>query len=390
MSLAIALVLIVVASVLFHFLSPWWFTPLSSNWGQLDDTILVTLVITALVFIAVNLFVAWSIVRFRHRPGRRAAFEPENRRLEGWLTLVTTLGIVAMLAPGLYVYSDMISPPKDALVVEALGQQWQWRFRFPGADGRLGRSDTARVSADNPFGLDPADPAGEDDVLIDAAELHLPLARPVTVLLRSRDVLHNFYVPHFRVKMDLVPGLVSRLWLTPTQPGRFEILCAELCGVGHFNMRGAVVVAEAAEFDTWLAAQPTFARMRAAPAATEAATGPAALAAQGRALAQTRGCAACHSTDGSPSVGPGWRGLYGSARTLADGSRVHADDAYLMRSIREPAAQLVQGYPAIMPVTALGDDELAALVAYIKTLGEAPAAADEDAARRAPNGGTPR
>ncbi len=373
MALAVALILIVVGSVLFHFVSPWWFTPIASNWVQLDDTILVTLVITAVVFVVVNLFIAWSIVRFRHRPGRKAAFEPENRRLEGWLTIVTSVGIVAMLAPGLYVYSDMISPPRDAAVVEALGQQWQWRFRFPGADGRLGLSDTRFVGNDNPFGLDPDDPDGQDDVLVHNAELRLPVDRPVRFLLRSRDVLHNFYVPQFRAKMDLVPGLVTSFWVTPTQAGRFEILCAELCGVGHSNMRGLVVVEDEAAFRTWLSAQPTFAQSLAGEAtAVDDAE-------RGRMLAQTRGCQACHSADGSRGVGPTWQGLFGSARSLADGRTVRADEAYLAQSIRDPAAAIVQGYPPVMPPANLDDAEIAALITYIRSLAAPPSPSDTPA-----------
>jgi cytochrome c oxidase subunit 2 len=373
MALAIALILIVVGSVVFHFVSPWWFTPIASNWAQLDDTIFVTLVITGVVFVVVNVFIAWSVVRFHHRPGRKAAFEPENRRLEGWLTVATTVGIVAMLAPGLYVYSDMISPPRDAAVVEALGQQWQWRFRFPGADGLLGLSETRFVSNDNPFGVNPDDPNGQDDVLVDNAELRLPLDRPVKVLLRSRDVLHNFYVPQFRAKMDLVPGMVTSFWVRPTRAGRFEILCAELCGVGHSNMRGIVVVEDEAAFETWLAAQPTFAKSLAGDAAVVDA------AQRGRMLAQTRGCQACHSADGSRGVGPTWQGLYGSTRSLADGRSVIADDAYLTQSIREPAAAIVQGYPPVMPPANLDEAEIAALIAYIRSLAAPPAASDAPA-----------
>ncbi|QDF96296.1 cytochrome B [Azoarcus sp. DD4] len=378
MALAVALILIVIAAVLFHFLSPWWFTPLASNWGLLDDTILITLAITGAVFVAINLFVAWTVIRFRHRSDRRAHYEPENRRLEGWLTALTAVGIFAMLAPGLYVYSAMINPPADAATVEVLGQQWQWRFRLPGTDGRLGRSDVRFMSPEQPFGLDPDDPAGLDDVLVDSGELHLPLGRPVVMLLRSRDVLHNFYVPPFRAKMDLVPGLVSRFWMTPTQAGRFEILCAELCGVGHFNMRGTVVVEEPTAYAAWLAAQPTFAA-RLAGAADD---GLDAQARRGKALAQAGGCTACHSTDGSRSIGPGWRGLYGREETLADGRRVTADAAYLAESIRNPGAAIVQGYPAIMPPGALDETEIAALVAYIRALAGPPAAAQA--------GGTPQ
>jgi cytochrome c oxidase subunit 2 len=361
LALAITLILVVVAAVLFHFLSPWWFTPLASNWGLVDDTMLITLVITGVVFVAINLFVAWVVFRYRHRPGRRAAYEPENRKLEGWLTVGTSAGIVAMLAPGLYVYSQMISPPAGAAVVEVLGQQWQWRFRFPGEDGRLGLSDTRFVSSDNPFGLNPDDPHGQDDVLVDSDELHLPANQPVRVLLRSRDVLHDFYVPQFRTKMDLVPGLVSTLWFTPTRLGRFDILCAELCGVGHFNMRGHVLVEPESSFRAWLAAQPTFAKPRSAGEHVDDAQ-------QGQALAQTRGCRACHSIDGSRSIGPGWQGLYGRTETLADGRTVVADEAYLAQSIREPGAAIVQGFPAIMPRADVDDREVAALIAYIKSL----------------------
>lgn len=259
MALAVVLILLVVATVLFHFLNPWWFTPLASNWGLIDDTIVITLGITGAVFIAINLFLAWALIRFRQREGHRASFDAGNKRLEWGLSGLTTAGIVAMLAPGLYVYSDMIDAPPEAAVVEVFAQQWQWRFRFPGADGRLGGTDTRFVGADNPFGLDPDDPAGRDDVLVPSSELHLPLHQPVRFLLRSQDVLHNFYVPQFRAKMDIVPGMISHFWLTPTRAGRYDILCAELCGIAHYTMRGAVVVEEAAAFRAWLGAQETFA-----------------------------------------------------------------------------------------------------------------------------------
>lgn len=371
MVLAAALLLIVVASVLFHFISPWWFTEIASNWGLLDDTIDITMVITGVVFVVINLFIAYTVIRFRHREGHRAHYEPENKKLEWWLTGATSLGIVAMLAPGLYVYSDMITVPADATTVEVMSQQWQWRYRLPGQDGALGVTDTRHMEADNPFGVNPDDPRGQDDVLVDGPELHIPVGQPVKVLLRATDVLHNFYVPQFRAKMDMVPGLVSYFWFTPTRTGRFEVLCAELCGVGHFNMRGHVVVDEEPAYRTWLAGQTTFAAAKAQAGA--AATGdPKAL--EGKQLAQTRGCAACHSPDGKPGIGPTWKGLYGKTQTLTGGATVKADEVYLKQSITNPGAAVVQGFAAVMPQAPLSEQEVAALIAYIKSLGGEPAA----------------
>jgi cytochrome c oxidase subunit II len=263
MATAVILVLIAVGSVLFHVLSPWWWTPIASNWSYIDDTINLTFWITGFVFTAVVLFMAFCVWRFRHQDGRRAAYEPESARLEWWLTVVTAVGVAAMLAPGLFVWQRFVTVPDGASEFEVVGQQWQWSFRLPGKDGRLGASATEIVSPDNPLGLRPDDPNGQDDVVIEGGDLHLPMGRPVKVLLRSIDVLHDFYVPEFRAKMDMVPGMVTYFWLTPTRTGTFEILCFELCGLGHPDMRGVVVVEEASDYQAWLQGQPTFAQLAA-------------------------------------------------------------------------------------------------------------------------------
>ena len=164
-----------------------------------------------------------------------------------------------MLTPGLFVWAQFVTVPDDAVEVEVLGQQWQWTYRLPGEDGVLGKTDARDITYENPFGVDPNDPNGQDDVLIESDELHLELDRPVKVLLRSIDVLHNFYVPQFRAKMDMVPGAVTYYWLTPTRTGTFDILCFELCGVGHHAMRGLVVVDETSDYEAWVAEHPTFA-----------------------------------------------------------------------------------------------------------------------------------
>ncbi|GLZ86853.1 hypothetical protein Pres01_29040 [Metapseudomonas resinovorans] len=367
MAIAIILIIIVVASVLFHLLAPWHLTPAASNWGAIDTTLLITLIITGVFFVAIVGFMVVAIIRFRHREGRRAKYEPESRKLEWWLTIITSIGIMGMLAPGLVVYSDFVQVPKEAYPLEVIAQQWQWAFRFPGQDGQLGRADVKWVNAGNPLGLDPEDPLGQDDVLIKNNEVRLPLDRPVKVLLRSKDVLHNFYIPQIRGKMDMVPGMVSHFWFTPTVAGQYEILCAEFCGVGHYNMRGMMVAEPAAAFDQWLAAQPTFAQSLAS--ASKPSQG--GLIEKGRQLAETYGCRACHSQDGSSSLGPGWKDLYGREEKLADGSSVKVDDAYLKESILDPKARLVQGFPPVMVPYTFNQDELAALIAFIQSLSAA-------------------
>jgi len=261
MAIAIVLVLVVYGSVLFHLLSPWWWTPIASNWGYIDHTLVATFWITGVVFAAVVLFMAYCVFRFRHREGARAHYEPENRRLESWLTVVTAIGVAAMLTPGLFVWNSFVRVPEAATDVEVVAQQWSWSYRLPGEDGQLGRSDAKLIGIDNPLGVDPDDPAGSDDVIVEAAELHLPVDRPVKVLLRSIDVLHDFYVPEFRAKMDMVPGMITYFWFTPTKTGEFEVLCAELCGVGHAFMRGQVFVDTEVDYTAWLGEQATFASL---------------------------------------------------------------------------------------------------------------------------------
>lgn len=257
MHVVLILVLVAVGSVLFHFVSPWWWTPIASNWQYIDTTIIITFWITGVVFVAVLLFMAYCVLRFRHREGRRADFGPEDRRLEGWLTLVTALGVAALLAPGLFVWNHFITVPADASAIEIVGQQWQWSFRLPGKDGRLGATSIDDITDDNPLGLSKSDPNGQDDVIVQGTELHMPVGKPVKILLRSTDVLHDFYVPEFRAKMDILPGSGTYFWLTPTRTGTFDILCAELCGVGHPYMRGSVVVDDAANYQAWLESQQT-------------------------------------------------------------------------------------------------------------------------------------
>jgi cytochrome c oxidase subunit 2 len=358
MVLAIVLIILIIGSVLFHFLSPWWLTPLASNWGTIDDTINITFWVTGFVFVAVNSFLAWAVIRYRHKEGQRADYEPENKKLEWWLTSLTAVGVVAMLAPGLFVWAAFVNVPEDAWELEVVGQQWHWTYRLPGDDGILGTSSATLITEDNPFGLHADDPNGQDDKIVYDPVVHVPLGIPMKALLRAKDVLHNFTVPQFRVKMDLVPGLVTYVWLTPERAGTYDILCEELCGIGHYTMRGRIVVEEQADFDAWLAEQPTFAETQARLPGDPVA-GQTAYAV----------CAACHGMQGEGNVamnGPKLTGqgawyLRRQINAYKRGHRgVHPEDTYGQQM-------------APMVATLFNDAAVDNVVAYIESLPDNPA-----------------
>lgn len=361
MTFAVILVAIVIISVLFHFLSPWQATPLASNWGSIDTIITITLVITAIFFIAIVFFMAYCVYKYQAGPERRSEYKPENKKLEWWLIGITTVAICGLLAPGLVVYDDFVHVPPNAVEFEAVGEQWRWSYRLPGADQKFGRSSVSRMDEINTFGLDPDDAYGQDDILVAGNQMHLLVNQPTKVLLRSKDVLHDFYVPQFRAKMDLIPGQITYFWFTPTVPGTFEILCAEYCGIGHYNMRGEIVVDTASDYQQWLSKQITFAQVLTGGTVEG-------LIEQGQRLASSRGCLACHSINGGASLGPGWLDLFGSKESLVDGSEVLVDADYLIESIIDPAAKIVAGYPPVMVAYQFSDEQLQSLVAYIESL----------------------
>ena len=258
MTIAFVLFLVVVGTLVFHFWSPWWLTPLASNWGGMDEILLLTFWVTGGVFMAVGLFMVYCVWRYRYQKDRKSEYKPEDKKLEFHLTWITAVGVVALLAPGLVVWNKFVTVPENAVKVEVMAYQWGWNYRLAGEDGILGKTSIHNISDDNPYGLDLDDPNGKDDLLVQDADLHLQIDKPVKVLLRSIDVLHNFYVPEFRAKMDMVPGMITFYWFTPTKTGEYEILCAELCGTGHYAMLGTVVVEEESDYSNWLAQQASF------------------------------------------------------------------------------------------------------------------------------------
>lgn len=358
MPLAVALIVLVVGSLVFHFLSPWTFTPLASNWSQIDLTIDITFIVTGIVFVVVNLFMAYCIIKYRHKSGARANYDPENTKLEGWLTAITAIGVAMMLAPGLFVWAKFVKVPEDAMQIEAIGQQWHWSYRLPGADGKFGNVKSELITNDNPFGMDAEDPLGRDDILVMSPEVRIPVNVPIKFNLRSKDVLHDFAVAQFRVKMDIVPGMETYLWLTPTVPGRYEVLCEELCGIGHHTMRGAVIVVEQAEFDDWAAGFPTWAEMSSASGGNAAAG-----------AGQYAICSACHGQNGegleamnAPRLaGQGAWYLRSQIKGYQNGLRGSHEDDILGKQMAPMANTLVT------------DDAINNVIAHIQTLPNIPA-----------------
>ena len=361
MPIAVALIVLVIGSLIFHFVSQgdvgWWFTPLASNWSQIDFTIDITFVVCGIVFVAVNLFMAWCVIKYKAKPGGRATYDPENAKLEWILTIVTTLGVVLMLAPGLFVWAEFVNVPDDAIEIEAVGQQWHWSYRLPGEDGQFGDVKAELISDDNPFGMDADDPLGRDDILIMDPEMHLPINVPVKVNLRSKDVLHNFTVTQFRVKMDLVPGMETYLWFMPTETGRYEVLCEELCGIAHHTMRGAVIVDTQEDFDSWVANQQTYAE------STEVVAGNASVGA-----AQYAVCAACH-------------GQQGEGLQALNAPKIAGQEAwYLKRQLENYKAgkrgahedDVFGRQMAPMAATLVDDAAIANVIAHIQTMPDNP------------------
>lgn len=364
--LAVVIGILVIGSLIYHFLSPWYFTELASNWSMIDLTVDITFWVCGIVFVLVNLFTAYCILKFRHKPGHKAHYEPESHKLEMVLTVVTAIGVAAMLAPGLIAWGDFVRVPENALRIEALGKQWHWSYRLPGDDGEFGDVDVRQMTADNPMGIDVDDPAGQDDIIITNPIAHIPEDQPIHFLLRSSDVLHNFTVPQFRVKMDLVPGMITYQWFEATEPGTYEVLCEELCGIGHFAMRSKVVVEPEADFQAWVDAQPTFAETQARPVGDPA-----------RGQASYAVCLACHGNQGQ-----GVQPADPDTLTGTNGPKLAGqEDWYLRRQIANfknglrGTEDLIAQQMANMVAVLQTDQTIEDVIAYIETFPDEPAEA---------------
>ena len=245
------------------------------------------------------------------------------------------------------------TPPSDAMDVYVMAKKWMWKVAYP----------------DGPNAVN---------------VLRVPAGRNVRLLMTSRDVIHSFYVPEFRIKQDVLPGRYTQLWFNATTPGRYQILCAEFCGAGHSIMRGEVIVLKPQEFEDWLAYQHrgVVATQDGQPTSLDFSPPLGTMVDQGKRIAAEQGCLKCHSTDGTRHIGPTWLDLYRRQEKLTDGTTVVADEAYLTQSMMDPAVKIVEGFQPVMPSFQgkIAGPEVAALVEYIKSL-------QSDAVRTGPSEG---
>ena len=207
------------------------------------------------------LFVGWSayfiyvLIRFSRRKNPVADHEGVksgiSTHLEFSVVLIDAVLLIGFAIPLWAKRVNQFPDTKDAVLVHAVGQQFNWNFHMPGPDGQFGRREIGLVSNSNPLGLDPNDIAGKDDLIV-TGELHLPVNRPVIIEVSSKDVIHNFALPHMRIAQDAIPGSVIPMWFKPIKPGTYEIVCGQLCGLGHYGMKGTVVVDAPADYQAWL------------------------------------------------------------------------------------------------------------------------------------------
>jgi cytochrome c oxidase subunit 2 len=232
----------------------------SSFAAPIDHLFGVIHIVSAAAFAIVEGLLIYAIVRYRKKPNVRASYFHGRPSLEiAWA--VVPAGILLWLA---FASRDLWarvryeqSYPADAEHIEVVAQQFAWNVRYPGADANFGKTEAGQVTDQNPFGRVGSDVNGKDDV-ITLNEMHLVLGKPVRLTLRSRDVIHSFFVPEFRFKQDAVPGSAIEVWFTPTRAGKYEIACAEFCGPAHYRMRGYLTVGTEAEHAAWLKEQLSY------------------------------------------------------------------------------------------------------------------------------------
>lgn len=299
--------------------------------APIDDLFHLEFNVIAFLFALIVVFMLYSIVVFRRKPGDRtdAAHIEGNTNLEIAWTVAPLITVLAFAYLGGQSLADTLRADPRALEINVIGRQWSWRFEYP-----------------------------QYGIVTDT--LFMPVDKQAILHMSSEDVIHSFWVPEFRVKQDALPGgeeFVRNLRVTPTLIGDYKVRCAELCGLQHAYMESPVKVLSQADFEAWIAQE------------TGISDNPVE---RGAKVASTYGCQACHSLDGSPLVGPTWKGLFGRTHRMTNGQTITADEAYIRESILQPNQLIVEGYSAnLMPANygeQLTPEQIADLIAYITSL----------------------
>jgi len=254
--LAVFLVLLIIASSWLFTQRRWWMPELASLHGaDIDHVFLITLAITGVLFIVLQGILAYLAFRYGESRSERARYwiRPRLEKRFALIAGIIIFGVdVTLYAFGESGWLNLWGPaPAGTPIVEVMGEQFAWNFRYAGPDGVFGRTDPTLISSTNPFGLDSTDPASKDDI-ISINQLHLPEGKPVRMRIRSHDVIHSFYLPHHRIKQDAVPGMQIEVWFVPRKAGQFEIACSQLCGLGHYRMRAFLTVEPQDAYEKWL------------------------------------------------------------------------------------------------------------------------------------------
>ncbi|MEX2214733.1 MAG: cytochrome c oxidase subunit II [Phycisphaeraceae bacterium] len=309
--------------------SLWMPSASSTVAGEVDSLFYFILWICVVMFLLILALMILFIAKYRQRPGYTPVRSPSHSTaLELTWTVIPTIVVMVIFYAGFKGYLNMATPPPNAYEIQVYATKWSWEFTYP----------TGYPSTN---------------------ELRVPLNRPVRLVMQSGDVIHSLYIPAFRVKKDCVPGRFNHMWFQATELGEFDLYCAEYCGQNHSTMLAKVIVQEPTVFSKWL------------EDAGDVLKGKTPVEA-GKYLYNARKCSDCHSLDGRKLAGPSFKGLFGSSHPLRDGTSVTVDENYIRDSILYPAKQVVAGYDNVMPSFQgrLKDDEIAAIIAFIKSLNE--------------------